>query len=49
MKGQLVKPHNVKRGSRVTGRSRAMPETEKPTAKPVDIYLYKEIVFAIQK
>jgi hypothetical protein len=34
----LVKPHNVKRGSRVTGRNRAMPETEKPPAKPVDIY-----------
>ncbi len=39
MNGQLVKPHNVKRGSRVSGRRRAMPETEKPPARLVDIYL----------
>lgn len=38
MNGQLAQPYNVKRGLRAPSRSRAMPETEKPPAKPVDIY-----------
>ena len=46
MNGQLVKQHNVIRGSRVTGRSRAMPETEKPPAKPVDIYFQLHFTIA---
>ena len=44
MNGQLVKPHNVKRGSRVSGRRRAMPETEKPPARLVDIYYDTNII-----
>jgi len=32
------RPHEVKHGSRAASRSRAMPETEKPPAKPEDNY-----------
>ena len=48
MNGQLVNPHNVKHGLRASSRSRATPETEKPPAKPVDIYYKQSILLKYQ-